>query len=152
MDTKRGVDDLTMTLRKGQYNCAAINGDKSQNERNYAVDNFKLGNIPILIATDVIGRGIDFPNVSFIFNYDMPKNIDDYIHRIGRTGRCGNIGKSISFINDNNRPIAIDLYKLLKKQGIECPDFIEKMYNESKGYSFKPMYGSYTNNSQSWKK
>ena len=147
MEKKRSVDYLTNLLRKGNYNCASIHGDKSQNERNAVVESFKSGNIPILIATDVIGRGIDFPNVSYIFNYDMPKNIDDYVHRIGRTGRCGNNGQSISFLNDNNLPIISDLYGLLKKQSKVIPEFIEEMAVKNRGYG-----NSYNNrNFNSWK-
>lgn len=146
METKRGVDELVFQMRKGNYNCAAIHGDKSQNERNYVVDNFKQGNIPILIATDVIGRGIDFPNVSYIFNYDMPKNIDDYIHRIGRTGRCGNEGNAISFLNESSSQLIQELYSLLKKQKKVIPETLVELYNEFKlgssgftngGYGFK---------------
>lgn len=132
---------------QGNYNCAVIHGDKTQFERTSVIEKFKAGKIPILIATDVIGRGIDFPNVSYIFNYDTPKNVDDYVHRIGRTGRCGNTGKSYSFINENSRPIINDLYSLLKKQRIEIPDFIERMYRENKGgYGVGPKTSNYNNN------
>lgn len=142
MDKKRSVDDLTILLKKGNYNCAAIHGDKTQKERNAVVESFKNGKIPILIATDVIGRGIDFPNVSYIFNYDMPKNIDDYVHRIGRTGRCGNNGESISFINESSQPIVNDLYSLLLKQNKTIPDFLVEMSYNGKGYKNQ----SYSNN------
>ena len=132
MDKKKAVDDLYYLFKKGGYNCLSIHGDKSQNERNSVMDKFKTGKVPILIATDVIGRGIDFPNVSYIFNYDTPKNLDDYIHRIGRTGRCGNKGKAISFLNDSCKPIINDLYHLLKKHNITIPDFMNNMYLENK--------------------
>lgn len=84
-----------------------------------------------MIATDVCARGIDFPNVSYVFNYDLPTNIDDYIHRIGRTGRCGNQGTSISFVNENNKPIVKDLIKLLKRLNKPCPEFIEDLHRRS---------------------
>jgi ATP-dependent RNA helicase DDX3X len=91
--------------------------------------------VPILIATDVASRGIDFPNVPYVFNYDLPSNIDDYIHRIGRTGRCGNKGTAISFISDNCR-ITRDLHKLLIKSKQKIPDFLESLSkNDSMGYS-----------------
>lgn len=133
LDRKKAVDDLYKIMTRGNYNCAVIHGDKTQIERNSVIERFKSGKIPILIATDVIGRGIDFPNVSYIFNYDTPKNIDDYVHRIGRTGRCGNTGKAFSFINENSRSIINDLLSLLKKQKKEIPDFLEAMLYESKG-------------------
>ncbi|MFO0515287.1 MAG: C-terminal helicase domain-containing protein [bacterium] len=128
MDRKKLVDDLHKILSKANYSCIAIHGDKTQFDRNNALDKFKEGKIPILIGTDVIGRGIDFPNVSCIINYDTPKNIDDYIHRIGRTGRCGSKGISYSFINERTKPLLRDLYYLLTKQGVSIPSFIEEMY------------------------
>lgn len=128
MDRKKLVDELLKILTKANYSCIAIHGDKTQFDRNNALDKFKEGKIPILIGTDVIGRGIDFPNVSCIINYDTPKNIDDYIHRIGRTGRCGSKGISYSFINERTKPLLRDLYYLLSKQGVEIPSFIEEMY------------------------
>ena len=99
-----------------------------------------MGKIPILVGTDVIGRGIDFPNVTVIINYDTPKNVDDYIHRIGRTGRCGNKGKSISFINESSYPIIPDLYKMLQKNKAIIPDFLEDMYYGTKNK--KTSYGN----------
>lgn len=65
-----------------------------------------------------------------MFNYDLPNNIDDYIHRIGRTGRCGNKGTAISFVNDNNKPIIKDLYYLLKKHKQEIPDWFETLFRK----------------------
>ncbi len=78
-------------------------------------------------------RGIDFPNVAFVFNFDMPTNIDDYIHRIGRSGRCGNKGKAISFIDEKCTPMAEDLQKLLKKHHQNVPHwFADFCKNSSK--------------------
>jgi len=104
-------------------------------ERNKAMDDFNQGNVKILIGTDVIGRGIDFPNVSMIINYDTPKNLEDYIHRIGRTGRCGNKGLAISFINETCRPVIDDLYNLLFKHSVFIPNSLKNMYNEGKSYN-----------------
>lgn len=148
MDRKKSVDYLINLLRKGGYNCAAIHGDKTQFERNAVMDKFRCGKVPILIATDVIGRGIDFPNVAYIFNYDTPKNIDDYVHRIGRSARCGNKGHSVSFINENSKPIITDLFKLLKKQGKFIPSFLEKMFYEGKGY-YNSKYENYSYSNKS---
>lgn len=71
----------------------------------------------ILVATDVAARGLDIPDVSLVVNYDTPQNIEDYVHRIGRTGRAGNTGVAVSFINESNRPMARDLYDLLDESG-----------------------------------
>lgn len=98
LETKRSVDNLENLLEKRNYNCVAIHGDKPQTKRQEAIKYFSIGEVPILIATDVASRGLDFPSVSYVFNFDMPNNIEDYIHRIGRTGRVGNKGTAISFL------------------------------------------------------
>jgi ATP-dependent RNA helicase DDX3X len=113
-------------LNKANYNTISIHGDKNQQKRQEAINKFKSGDVPILIATDVASRGIDFPNVTFVFNFEMPTNIDDYIHRIGRTGRCGNKGSAVSFISEKSKPVMKDLYKLLKKQNQIVPDWMEE--------------------------
>ena len=87
LETKKSVNNLENFLSKRNYNVLAIHGDKPQIQRQEAIRLFSNGEVPILIATDVASRGLDFPNVSYVFNFDMPKNIEDYIHRIGRTGR-----------------------------------------------------------------
>jgi superfamily II DNA/RNA helicase len=148
MDKKKSVDDLFKTLTRSSYNCIAIHGDKSQIERNSALEKFKQGNVPIMIGTDVIGRGIDFPNVSYIFNFDTPKNIDDYIHRIGRTGRCGSKGTSISFVNENTRPLINDLYNLLLKHNCEVPQFLYNMFYETKGKKITHKFNNRSNNNK----
>ena len=126
LETKKSVDNLENFLSKRNYNVLAIHGDKPQIQRQEAIRLFSNGEIPILIATDVASRGLDFPNVSYVFNFDMPKNIEDYIHRIGRTGRVGNKGMAISFYNEKNKVIAEDLVKEMKKAKQEIPDFLEK--------------------------
>jgi len=95
---------------------------------------FTKGDVPILIATDVASRGLDFPSVSYVFNFEMPTNIEDYVHRIGRTGRAGNTGVAISFVNEGNKPIIKDLYLLMKKLNQEIPSWFETMYYNVKDY------------------
>ena len=126
LETKKSVDNLENFLSKRNYNVLAIHGDKPQIQRQEAIRLFSNGEVPILIATDVASRGLDFPNVSYVFNFDMPKNIEDYIHRIGRTGRVGNKGMAISFYNEKNKVIAEDLVKEMKKAKQEIPDFLQK--------------------------
>ncbi len=77
----------------------SIHGDRLQREREQALNDFKCGKHPILVATAVAARGLDIRNVSHVINYDMPKSIDEYVHRIGRTGRVGNIGRATSFFD-----------------------------------------------------
>lgn len=96
--TKRGVDKLTQFLEKEGFKVACIHGDKAQNQRQRALDAFKEHRIKILVATDVAARGLDIPNVSHVINYDVPQAYEDYVHRIGRTGRAGKKGHAITFV------------------------------------------------------
>jgi superfamily II DNA/RNA helicase len=115
-------------MLSAEYHVEAIHGKRKQGQRQKAIDQFLSGDVPILIATDLASRGLDFPNVSYVFNYDMPNNIDDYVHRIGRTGRCGNKGKAISFICENTKSVVNELLELLKKCGQEVPEwFLERV-------------------------
>ena len=87
-ETKRGCDDLTRNLRQEGWPALAIHGDKSQQERDWVLAEFKSGKSYLMVATDVASRGLDVKNIRLVVNYDMPQNgIEDYIHRIGRTGR-----------------------------------------------------------------
>ena len=99
--TKRGVDKLTQFLQKEGFLVACIHGDKAQNQRQRALDAFKENKIKILVATDVAARGLDIPNVSHVINYDVPQAYEDYVHRIGRTGRAGKKGHAITFYEKN---------------------------------------------------
>ena len=141
LEKKKSVDKLEGFLLNSNYNAIGIHGDKLQSERQKAIKKFSSGEIPILVATDVASRGLDFPNVSYVFNFDMPKNIEDYIHRIGRTGRVGNKGKAISFYNENNKQIGESLVKELRKANQIIPDFLEEFdysnqyYNDDYYYS-----------------
>jgi len=118
-------------------NAISIHGDKCQDEREYALKQFKNGRCPVLVATDVAARGLDIPNVLHVINYDMPSNVDDYVHRIGRTGRCGNSGTAHAFFNEKNRGIAKDLYDLLKECKQEIPGWLEDLvysHSSNSGY------------------
>lgn len=132
----------------------AIHGDKVQNKRQEAINKFSNGEVPILIATDVASRGLDFPHVSYVFNFDMPTNIDDYIHRIGRTGRCGNKGTAVSFISDKNKPIIKDLYSVLVKMKQNIPEWFEAIYqknlNENFSSNYSKKYASFSGNGGNW--
>lgn len=97
--TKRSADKLAKELIKRGFNVIAIHGNKSQAQRNKALAAFKDGSVNILLATDVVARGIDIDNVSHVINFDLPQTLEDYTHRIGRTGRAGNLGQAITFID-----------------------------------------------------
>ena len=96
--TKYGVQRLSDKLEQAGFRVAAIHGNKSQGQRQRALQDFKADRIQALIATDVAARGLDIPNVSHVINYDQPNTYDDYIHRIGRTGRAGKTGKALTFV------------------------------------------------------
>jgi superfamily II DNA/RNA helicase len=95
-NTKRAVGTLARTLERQGFNAAALHGDLDQHQRLQVLDSFRQGGVQILVASDVAARGLDIPKVSHVFNFDVPSHAEDYIHRIGRTGRAGNKGDSIT--------------------------------------------------------
>jgi ATP-dependent RNA helicase RhlE len=100
---KDGADRLTKFLRSSQVKVAKLHSSRSQEQRLKALDNFKDGNIQVLVATDIVARGIDIEGVTHVVNYDFPVNPEDYVHRIGRTGRAEAQGKAISFVPKHDR-------------------------------------------------
>ncbi len=110
--TKHGADKLVKELLKAGINARAIHGNKSQGARQTALSEFKSGKIKVLVATDLAARGIDIDELSHVFNYDLPNVPETYVHRIGRTGRAGLRGISISFCNIEEKPYLKDIEKL----------------------------------------
>lgn len=110
--TKKGTDELQRLLKKEGMKAASIHGDRSQEERNKALSAFKNKQVPIIVATDVLARGIDIKEVSIIINYDVPHTTDDYVHRIGRTGRYDKSGIAITFITQRDRRTFRDIDKI----------------------------------------
>ncbi len=96
--TKHGVERLSDNLNANGFKTASIHGNKSQPQRQRALNEFKQDNVQVLVATDVAARGLDIPNVTHVINYDIPSTYDDYVHRIGRTGRANNKGIALTFI------------------------------------------------------
>jgi len=103
--TKRMVDILDERLKGLEYKAEAIHGDMSQSRREKVLKDFRSGAIDILIATDVAARGLDIDDISYVINYDVPDNVDTYIHRIGRTGRAGKEGTAVSFVTSDEEYI-----------------------------------------------
>ncbi|MDD6714875.1 MAG: DEAD/DEAH box helicase [Firmicutes bacterium] len=114
--TKYGADKLVRALSKAQIPAAAIHGDKTQGQRQNALERFKAGQYNVLVATDVASRGIDVPKLSHVFNYELPDEPESYIHRIGRAGRAGESGISISFCSGEELEKLRDIEKMLKKE------------------------------------
>ena len=131
VETKRSCDYVEDMLCGRGFPACSIHGDKSQREREDALRLFKRGDTPVMVATDVASRGLDIPNVTQVINYDLPTNIDDYVHRIGRTGRAGNLGSALSFINEKNSGIARELRDLLDENDQEVPPWLNQMCNYS---------------------
>jgi ATP-dependent RNA helicase DDX5/DBP2 len=126
-ETKRGADTLCRELGRDGLRCVAIHGDKEQRERDAAMHQFKSGHSPILIATDVASRGLDVKDIKFVVNYDFPTQIEDYIHRIGRTGRAGAFGTSFTFFTQKNGHYAKDLCKILAEAGQQVPEQLQAL-------------------------
>jgi len=100
--TKRGADRLAKTLHAKGHPATALHGDMNQNQRNRAITNLRSGTVRLLVATDVAARGIDVSGITHVINFDLPKSAEDYVHRIGRTGRAGAKGIAISFAAPDN--------------------------------------------------
>jgi len=108
------VDDIHEYLLLKGVDAVAIHGSKDQEERDNAIARFKSAKADVLVATDIASKGLDFPDVQHVINYDMPKEIENYVHRIGRTGRCGKTGVATTFINKNSpETVLLDLKHLL---------------------------------------
>ncbi|MGH0186052.1 UNVERIFIED_CONTAM: hypothetical protein FKN15_024769 [Acipenser sinensis] len=115
VETKRRCDELTRRMRRDGWPAMGIHGDKSQQERDWVLNEFKYGKAPILIATDVASRGLDVEDVKFVINYDYPNSSEDYIHRIGRTARSSKTGTAYTFFTPGNFKQANDLVSVLRE-------------------------------------
>jgi len=116
--TKHGCEKLMKTLVKAGFDAASIHGNKSQGQRDRAIEGFKAGKITVLVATDVAARGLDIPDVKFVYNYDLPNVPDSYVHRIGRTARAGKDGAAIAFCAPDEMG---ELKDIQKTMGISIP-------------------------------
>lgn len=122
VNQKKGADVLAKGLEKFGFNACTLHGGKGQEQREFALASLKNGSKDILVATDVAGRGIDIKDVSMVINYDMAKTIEDYTHRIGRTGRAGKTGIAVSFCTKDDSPLFYDLKQLILSSPIStCP-------------------------------
>lgn len=169
VETKRMADMLEGFLAQNRVPCTSIHGDRSQREREYAIETFKNGRTPVMVyvlspdhclacvlyrqlckltcllglrtvsrATAVAARGLDIPNVMHVINFDLPSDIDDYVHRIGRTGRAGNTGIATSFFNRGNKNIVKQLIDLLREANQEVPQWLDQVAMEK---DFDSRYG-----------
>jgi superfamily II DNA/RNA helicase len=116
VNSKLGCARLARSLEREGMNTTALHGDKSQDERLKALDAFKQGKVDLLVATDVAARGLDIKDVPAVFNFDVPFNAEDYVHRIGRTGRAGQSGLAVTFVSGSDTRLVGDIEKLLKRK------------------------------------
>jgi len=131
VETKRMADMLSDFLMGNNLPATSIHGDRTQREREMALQTFRTGRTPIMVATAVAARGLDIPNVTHVVNYDLPSDIDDYVHRIGRTGRAGNTGVSTAFFNRGNKNIVRELVELLREANQDIPGWLETVAHEA---------------------
>lgn len=126
--SKWEVNDIQEYLLKKGVEAVAIHGSKTQEERSYAIDTFKQGEADVLVATDVASKGLDFPSIQHVINFDLPSEIEDYVHRIGRTGRGGKSGLATTFINSTcSEQILLDLKHLLLEAGQPLPTVLAEL-------------------------
>ncbi|XP_011097425.1 ATP-dependent RNA helicase-like protein DB10 [Sesamum indicum] len=130
--TKKMCDHLAGNLTR-QFGAAAIHGDKSQGERDHVLNQFRTGRSPVLVATDVAARGLDIKDIRVVINYDFPTGIEDYVHRIGRTGRAGATGVAYTFFCDQDARHASDLVKLLEGANQKVPVEVRDMASRGGG-------------------
>ncbi|KIW06525.1 hypothetical protein, variant 2 [Verruconis gallopava] len=123
---------LGALMKRGFTKISYIHGSREQDERVAAITDFKNGYYPILIATSVAARGLDVKNLKLVINYDVPRHLEDFVHRAGRTGRAGNTGTCITFLTKEDLPYAADVMKALKYSGREVPPVVEEMANTYK--------------------
>ena len=118
---KDRVKDINRTLAKLKINCAAMHSDLSQQERDDVMYRFKSGQVDVLVATDIVSRGIDIDDISIVINFDVPHDPEDYVHRVGRTARCDRDGMAITFINENDIRRFMQIERFLGKDIDKTP-------------------------------
>ncbi|MCC7136518.1 MAG: DEAD/DEAH box helicase [Nitrosomonas sp.] len=124
--TKQSAGKLATLLAQHDISALAIHGDKNQQQRTQALEAFKLGEIEALVATDVAARGLDIDKLSHVINFELPGTPEDYIHRIGRTGRAGSKGKAISLVSEHEKELLVNIERLLnaKLELMDVPGFV----------------------------
>ena len=129
-ENQRDVDDVHEYLLLKGVEAAAVHGGKDQDERSAAIDDFKAGRADVLVATDVASKGLDFPDIQHVINYDMPREIENYVHRIGRTGRCGKTGVATTFVNKSqSESVLLDLKHLLREAKQRVPPVLAALHD-----------------------
>ena len=130
--SKRAVDSLSATLHRERLAHSVMHGDKDQAERERALAGFRAGDTPLLVATDVAARGLDVKGVELVLNFEFPMRTEDYVHRIGRTGRAGAKGLAVTFMSASDASHAPALVKILKESGLQKADIPKELRQMAK--------------------
>ncbi|XP_049632828.1 probable ATP-dependent RNA helicase DDX43 [Suncus etruscus] len=134
---KAVADHLSSDLVLRQISVESLHGNREQSDRERALENFKTGKVRILIATDLASRGLDVHDVTHVYNYDFPRNIEEYVHRVGRTGRAGRTGVSITLITRNDWRVASELINILERANQIIPEDLVSMAERFKANKMK---------------
>ncbi len=133
--SKLKTKELTIAIKSAGYNAKAMHSDLLQSERDEVMYEFRSGKIDILVATDIVSRGIDIDDIQLVINFDVPRDEEDYVHRIGRTARAGRGGEAITFVSEKDQPLFRDIERFLGKEIKKCP--IPEELGEAPTYSGK---------------
>ncbi len=139
IEHKKQADVMGFYLLQKGYPTTTLHGDRLQSQRELALKDFKSGKSNIIVCTSVAARGLDIEKVNHVINVDLPQSVDEYVHRIGRTGRCGNIGKAISFFDpgsENDVKLARPLARILVESSQPVPDWLSALAEDSVGTTF----------------
>jgi len=139
--TKRMCEQVANNLYRTRVPCASIHGDKEQRERDQALNGLKSGNLKVLIATDVAARGLDIKGVGLVVNYDAANNTEDYVHRIGRTGRAGAVGYAVTLLNEADAGKARGIMEVMERTNCDIPQELRDMARRGGGSSGKSRWG-----------
>ncbi|XP_016070883.1 PREDICTED: DEAD box protein 53, partial [Miniopterus natalensis] len=135
------ADDLSSNLSIQGLRVQSLHGDREQSEREQALDDFKSGQVKILISTDLASRGLNVNDVTHVYNYDFPRNVEEYVHRVGRTGRAGKTGISVTLMTKNDWKTAPELIKILERSNQSVPEALVTMAQQYKSNKQKKNAG-----------
>ena len=130
VERQESADDMMIQLQQKGYPAVSIHGGREQIDRDSAIQDFKSGVIPVMVATSVAARGLDVKQLKLVINYDSPNHLEDYVHRSGRTGRAGEKGTAITFVTPEQSKYSVDLVKALKMSNQDVPEELQKMSSE----------------------
>jgi len=130
VERQEKADSLLLNLQKAGYPCVSIHGGREQIDRDTAIDDFKRGDVPIMIATSVAARGLDVKQLKLVVNFDVPSHLEDYVHRSGRTGRAGNKGTAVTFVCEDQPKFSVDIVKALEQSEQPVPEELKKMADD----------------------